>query len=124
MQLQHAQRMEAVGRLASGIAHDFSNLLTAVTGYSDVLIEKLDRHDPLRLTAEEIRGAALRASALTGQLLTFSRPQPSGAVLDVNVLITDMEQMLRRQIGEHIALVVTLRRGPPASPPIAGASSR
>jgi two-component system, cell cycle sensor histidine kinase and response regulator CckA len=110
MRLQHAQRMEAVGRLASGVAHDFSNLLTAVTGYSDVLIEMLAPHDPLRQTAEEIRGAALRASALTGQLLTLSRPQPSGAILDVNVLVTDMEQMLRRSIGEHIELVVTLAR--------------
>jgi two-component system, cell cycle sensor histidine kinase and response regulator CckA len=111
MRLQHAQRMEAVGRLASGIAHDLSNLLTAVTGYSDVLIEMLAQHDPLRQTAEEIRGAALRASSLTSQLLTFSRPQPSGAVLDLNVLVTDMEQMLRRLIGEHIELVVTLAPG-------------
>ena len=111
-QLQHAQRMETIGRLASGIVHDFSNLLTAVTGYSEVLIETLDQHDPLRHTAEEIRGAALRAYALTGQLLTFSRPQAlSGAVLDVNVLVTDMEQMLRRLLGEHIQLIVTLATG-------------
>ena len=113
VQLQHAQRMEAVGRLASGIAHDLSNLLTAVTGYSDVLLEMLDKHDPLRQTAREISGAALRASALTGQLLTFSRPQaPRAGVVDVNVLVTDMEQMLRRLVGEHIELVVTLAAGP------------
>jgi two-component system, cell cycle sensor histidine kinase and response regulator CckA len=111
MQLQHAERMEAVGRLASGIAHDFSNLLTAVAGYSDVLIDRLDPHDPLRQTAEEIRGAAVRAAALTGQLLTLSRPQRSAAVLDLNVLVTDMEQMLRRLVGEHIELVVTLAAG-------------
>ena len=112
MQLQHAQRMEAVGRLASGVAHDFSNLLTAVTGYSEVLIDTLDQHDPLRQTAEEIRGAALRASALTSQLLTYSRPQArSGAVLDVNVLVDDMEQMLRRLMGPQIELLVTLAPG-------------
>jgi two-component system, cell cycle sensor histidine kinase and response regulator CckA len=112
VQLRHAQRMEAVGRLASGIAHDFSNLLTAVTGYSELLIELLDRQDPLRKTAEEIRGAALRASALTSQLRTLSRRQGSrDAVLDVNVLVTDMERMLRRLTGEHIELVVSLAPG-------------
>ena len=101
--------MEAVGRLASGIAHDFSNLLTAVTGYTELLLDRLDPHDSLREVAEDIRSAAMRASALTRQLLTFSRRQePRPAVLDLNVLVTDMERLLRRVIGEHITLMVTL----------------
>src|SRR5215212_3644070 len=112
VQLRHAQRMEAVGRLASGIAHDFSNLLTAVTGHTELLIDLLDSQDPLRGTAEEIRGAALRAAALTNSLLTFSRRQEPGAgVLDINALLVDMERMLRRLIGEHIELTVTLAPG-------------
>ena len=103
--------MEAVGRLASGIAHDFSNLLTAVTGYTELLLDRLDPHDSLREVAEDIRSAAMRASALTRQLLTFSRRQePRPAVLDLNVLVTDMER-LRRVIGEHITLMVTLAPG-------------
>jgi two-component system, cell cycle sensor histidine kinase and response regulator CckA len=111
VQLRHAQRMEALGRLASGIAHDFRNLLTAVTGYSELLIELLDPRDPLRKTAEEIRGAAMRATVLSSQLLTFSRrDEASAGVLDVNVLVADMEGMLRRLVGEHIELAVTLAR--------------
>ena len=95
-QLRHAQRMEAVGRLASGIAHDFSNLLSAVTGYTELLLDRLDPHDSLREVAEDIRSAAMRASALTRQLLTFSRRQePRPAVLDLNMLVTDMERLLR-----------------------------
>jgi len=112
VQLRHARRMEAVGRLASGIAHDFSNLLTAVTGYTELLLDRLDPHDSLREVAEDIRSAAMRASALTRQLLTFSRRQePRPAVLDLNVLVTDMERLLRRVIGEHITLMVTLTPG-------------
>jgi two-component system, cell cycle sensor histidine kinase and response regulator CckA len=112
IQLQHAQRMEAVGRLASGIAHEFRNLLTAVTGYSELLIELLSPRDPLRKTAEEIRSAATRATLLSGQLLTLSRRnEPNAVVLDVNVLVSNMERMLRRLIGEHIDLAVTLAPG-------------
>jgi signal transduction histidine kinase/ActR/RegA family two-component response regulator len=112
VQLRHAQRMEALGRLASGIAHDFSNLLTAVTGYTELLLDRLDPHDSLREVAEDIRSASMRASALTRQLLTFSRRQePRPAVLDLNVLVTDMERLLRRVIGEHITLIVTLAPG-------------
>ncbi len=112
VQLRHAHRMEAMGRLASGIAHDFRNLLTAVTGYSELLIELLDPHDPLHKTAEDIRDAAVRATVLTGQLLSFSRrPEPAAGVLDLNALVADMERMLRRLIGEHIDLTVTLVDG-------------
>ena len=113
IQLQHAQRMEAVGRLVSGIAHDFRNLLTAMTGYSELLIELLGPEDPLRKTAEEIRSAAMRATVLSGQLLSLSRVrnEPRPGVLDVNVLVTDMQRMLAHLVGERIELAVTLAPG-------------
>jgi signal transduction histidine kinase len=111
-QLRHAQRMEAVGRLASGIAHDFNNLLMAVTGYTELLLDRLEPQDPLRDVADGIRGATARASALTRQLLSFSRRQdPSPGVLDLNLLVTDMHRMLQRVIGEHIELGVSLAPG-------------
>jgi two-component system, cell cycle sensor histidine kinase and response regulator CckA len=106
-ELRQAQRMEAIGRLAGGVAHDFNNLLTIMLGYSDVAIEQLRQGDPLREIIEEIRKAAIRATALTRQLLAFSRKQVlRPAVLDLNGLITDLEKMLGRLIGEDIKLVV------------------
>jgi signal transduction histidine kinase/CheY-like chemotaxis protein len=115
-QLAHAQRLEGLGRLASGIAHDFNNLLTAVSGYSELLLERLEPNDSLREVADDIRLAAARASALTRQLLTFSRRQePTPVVLDLNALVIDMERMLRRVIGEHIELTVAL---PPGEAPV------
>ena len=100
-----AQKMEAIGRLAGGIAHDFNNLLTAILGYSELLHEGL-RHDA-KLAADlyEIRRAGERASALTRQLLTFSRKQAfSPRVLDLNELVLELEKMLRRVIGEDVIL--------------------
>ena len=113
VQLRHAQRMEAVGRLASGIAHDFRNLLTAVTGYSELLHRAARPARSACARRPRTFGAPrVRAPSLTGQLLTFSRRhEPSAAVLDLNVLVTDMERMLRRLIGEHIELTVTLAPG-------------
>ncbi len=107
-QLRQAQKMEAVGRLAGGIAHDFNNLLTAISGYSEFLIAgetdpRLQRH------AEEIKKAASRAAALTGQLLAFSRRQVlQPRVLDLNAVVSDMDMMLRRLIGEDVELVTML----------------
>jgi len=107
-QLVQAQKMEAVGRLAGGIAHDFNNLLTAISGYSEFLIagevdERSRRH------AHEIKKAAARAAALTGQLLAFSRRQVlQPRVLDLNAVVSDMDMMLRRLIGEDVELVATL----------------
>src|SRR5581483_4782111 len=107
-QLRQAQKMEAVGRLAGGIAHDFNNLLTAISGYSEFLIEG-ERDDRLRRHAEEIKKAAARAAALTGQLLAFSRRQVlQPRVLDLNAVVSDMDMMLRRLIGEDVELVATL----------------
>ena len=108
VQLRQAQKMEAVGRLAGGIAHDFNNLLTAIAGYSEFLIE--GQTDPRqRLHAEEIKKAAARAAALTGQLLAFSRRQVlQPRVLDLNAVVSDMDMMLRRLIGEDIELLTML----------------
>jgi PAS domain S-box-containing protein len=110
-QLAQSQKMEAVGQLAGGVAHDFNNILTAITGYSDMLVRKLRRDDPLYANAEEIRKASDRASALTRQLLAFSRKQVLKAeVVDLNAVVADISKMLQRLIGEHIELVTRARR--------------
>jgi signal transduction histidine kinase/DNA-binding response OmpR family regulator len=105
-QFLQAQKMEAVGRLAGGIAHDFNNFLTAINGYSDLMISRLKEADPLRSEAEEIRKAGKRAATLTRQLLAFSRKQVlQPKVLDLNSIIAGIGSMLMRLIGEDIELV-------------------
>jgi len=101
-QLRHAQKMEAIGRLAGAVAHDFNNLLTAIVGYSDMITER-EGHDETRRDAGEIRKVADRASELTRQLLAFSRKQlVDPVVLDLNQAIGGMLQVLPRVIGERI----------------------
>ncbi len=108
-QLQHAQRMEAVGRLAGGVAHDFNNILTAVRGHSEILLTVLEAESPHRRHADQIHRAALRAAALTSQLLAFSRKQVlQPRTLDLNALVGNLSVMLRRLIGEHVELRATL----------------
>jgi hypothetical protein len=108
-QLRQAQKMDAVGRLAGGLAHDFNNLLTAITGYGDLVLGTLPADDARRADVEEIRIAADRAAALTQQLLAFSRKQVlQPRVLDLNVIVRNAEKLLRRLIGEHIALETVL----------------
>jgi PAS domain S-box-containing protein len=104
-QFRQAQKMEAVGRLAGGIAHDFNNLLMVIQGYGDLLIERLHASDPLRKNVDQIQTAAQRATSLTRQLLAFSRKQMlAPKVLNIQAIMADMETILRRLIGEDIAL--------------------
>jgi signal transduction histidine kinase len=101
--LRHAQRMEAVGRLAGGIAHDFHNLLTVILGFSEFLIEELAEDHSARADAAEIRKAAERASRLTKQLLAFSRQQvPERRVIDLIDAVSHMQPMIARLIGEDV----------------------
>ncbi|HJQ23668.1 MAG TPA: PAS domain S-box protein [Blastocatellia bacterium] len=109
-QLRHSQKMEAVGRLAGGVSHDFNNLLTAIIGYSDLMMMLLKEEDPLRHYVEEIRTAGDRAASLTRQLLAFSRKQVlQPRLLDINSLVTNVGKMLRRLVGEDIGFITLLR---------------
>jgi CheY-like chemotaxis protein len=104
-QFRQAQKMEAIGRLAGGVAHDFNNLITAMIGYCDLALPGLRQEDPLRVDVEEIKKAAQRAAALTQQLLAFSRKaHVEMKVVDVNALLTGSRAMLRRLIGEDITI--------------------
>ena len=104
-QLLQSQKMEAVGRLAGGVAHDFNNQLTAIMGYADVLLASLPDENPQRGEVREILRAAGRAAELTRQLLAFSRRQVlRPRVVDLNVLVMEMQGMLQRLIGENIRL--------------------
>ena len=108
-QLEQAQKMDAIGRLAGGVAHDFNNLLTVILGRTDILLTQIKTEDPLRRGIALIQRTAGRAAELTKQLLAFSRKQVLEAVvLDLGVVTTDMKEMLARLIGEDIALVTNL----------------
>jgi len=110
-QLRQSQKMEAVGRLAGGVAHDFNNILTAILIYSDLLITALDPRDPLRKHVEEIQKAGNRASSLTRQLLAFSRKQIlQPKVINLNEIVRDLNDMMARLIGEDIELTAVLDR--------------
>ena len=101
--LRQAHKMEAVGRLAGGIAHDFNNVLTAIFGYTDLLLEQLPSEDASRSDVQEIRRSAERAASLTRQLLAFSRKQVlQPRVLDLNEVIATIEPLLRRLVGGHV----------------------
>jgi signal transduction histidine kinase/CheY-like chemotaxis protein len=104
-QLQHAQKMEAVGVLAGGIAHDFNNLLTVIAGYAEILLHQMP--SARREEMNGIKKAAQQAGALTRQLLLFSRKESlKPKVVDLRVLVGDLEKMLARLIGEQIELIV------------------
>ncbi len=110
-QLRHAQKMEAIGRLAGGIAHDFNNLLTVVLGYCHILTEKRSLASADQELLDEIRRAGERAAVLTRQLLAFGRKQVlEPRVLNLNAIVVEMERMLRRLIGEDVALTTSLQQ--------------
>jgi len=101
-----AQKLEAIGRLASGVAHDFNNVLTVILGCSDHAIEQLEPGHPARVETEEIRRASISASALTRQLLVFSRKEAADpAPVKLGDIVESLAVMLRRLVGEHIDLV-------------------
>jgi len=105
-QFAHAQRMEAVGRLAGGIAHDFNNILTVILGEADLALAAGAGEDGSKESLLEIRRSGERAAGLTRQLLAFSRRQLiEPTVFRLNDLVTDLEKMLVRLIGENIQLV-------------------
>jgi len=111
-QLLQAQKMEAVGRLAGGVAHDFNNVLSVILSYAEIIALDLKVDDPLRGDMEEIRKAALRAAALTQQLLAFSRQQVlQPRVLNLHDSVVAIEKMLHRLIGADVTLTVLPSRG-------------
>jgi PAS domain S-box-containing protein len=111
-QLHQGQRMEALGRLAGGVAHDFNNLLTSIMGNAHLLAETLGPEDPAREEVESIKRVSQRGAALIEQLLAFSRRQVlEPKVLDLNAVVSGMEQMLRRLLPDDVRLVTSLDPG-------------
>jgi PAS domain S-box-containing protein len=111
-QLRQSQKMDAVGQLAGGVAHDFNNILTAILGYSNLVIETLEASDPRHRDLVQVLTAGERAAGLTRQLLAFSRKQIlQPTTVDLNALVSGMRPMLSRLIGEHVDLVPSLAPG-------------
>ena len=109
-QLVQAQKMESIGQLAGGVAHDFNNILTAIIGYGSILQKKIAANDPLRINVDQILEAAGRAAQLTRSLLAFSRKQVLNMKpTHLNGIIAGQEQFLRRIIGEDIEMRTILR---------------
>lgn len=107
--LRQSQKLESVGQLAGGIAHDFNNMLTAINGYSDLILAQIESDHPLRSKIEDIRKAGERSALLTQQLLAFSRKQVlQTKVIDLNETVADTSKMLRHLIGENVELRTTL----------------
>jgi two-component system cell cycle sensor histidine kinase/response regulator CckA len=107
--LRQGQRMEAVGRFAGGVAHDFNNMMSAVVGFSALVLDALDQNDPLRGWVEEIERAGERASGMTRQLLAFTRKQVlQPRVLDLNAVVSDVSELLVQLIGEDVELATDL----------------
>lgn len=113
-QLRMSQKLEAVGQLAGGVAHDFNNLLTVISGYSELVLNRLSDGDDNRGKVAEIKRAAERAASLTRQLLAFSRKQVlQPKLFDLNHLVSDMTKMLRRLIDENIEITTVIGEAAP-----------
>jgi two-component system, cell cycle sensor histidine kinase and response regulator CckA len=111
-QATHAEKMDAVGRLARGVAGDFNNVLTVITGFAELLRAEAPASGPLRRYVDEIVYASERAAALTRHLLAFSRGTPAQPrVIDLSALVTGMEPLLRRLLGQGIELILLNPRG-------------
>jgi two-component system, cell cycle sensor histidine kinase and response regulator CckA len=111
-QFNQVQRLESIGQLAGGVAHDFNNMLSVIIGYGNELLANLRKEDPMRELVEEIVNAGKRSAELTRQLLAFSRKQVQRLeVLNVNDIVRNLEKMLRRIIGEDIELSTRLAEG-------------
>jgi len=117
--LQQSQRLESLGQLVGGVAHDFNNMMNVIGGYADFIVEEVTglaaedkRLDGVLADVEQVRGAADRAAQLTRQLLIFARRDVVHLdVLDVNKVIRGVEQLLRRTLGEQVALIINPARG-------------
>jgi PAS domain S-box-containing protein len=110
-QLRQSQKVQAIGQLTGGVAHDFNNILTAIVGYGDLAMGSLPEGSPTCTQIEEILKAAERAAALTRQLLAFSRKQVlQPRVINLEAVIADMDRMLRRLLGEQIHFSVQIHR--------------
>ncbi|MDD3523449.1 MAG: response regulator, partial [Candidatus Cloacimonetes bacterium] len=108
-QLRQAQKLDSIGQLAGGVAHDFNNVLTVILGYSEEIMNNLHDQDPLRQDIQEIINAGQRASSLTRQLLTFSRKQViKPELINLNDTITNLSKMLMRLIGEDVDFILNL----------------
>ncbi len=107
LQFRHAQKMEAVGRLAGGMAHDFNNILNVITVYSEISLDDLELSDPVARNLRQIRAAAIRAASLTKQLLAFSRQQVVyPKIVDLNAVVKNIGDMLRRLVGDDVSITV------------------
>jgi signal transduction histidine kinase len=111
-QLINSQKMEAIGRLSAGVAHDFNNCLLAIFGYGDLLLEHYTEDAVLQRNLSGIKDAAQKAASLTRQLLAFARRQPmESKVVDLNAIVKGVEKMLRRLLGDDVTLVTELHPG-------------
>ena len=108
-QLLQSQKLDSIGQLAGGVAHDFNNLLTIISGYSELILSRVQPNDPVCEPVEQISRAATRAAALTRQLLAFSSRQPSEQRdVVLNDIVLNVQKMLRRLIGEDVSLDLEL----------------